>query len=694
LMAGLFFANARRRSYPGAASVVESHVMTSVRQNDRIAPGGRVLYLGLVLLALLLRLAALEAKGLAYDEAATALMARATPAEVVQFHWRAAFEHPPLWQLIMVAWSAVAGQSEFALRFLPALAGVVQVSLIWVLARKIDRPSGITGHWQLPFLSALLVTVAPVLVLYSQEARMYTLVVALALVSLYATMRLAEQPTSGWFWPYVLVNWAMLGLHYYSVLLIGAEALALLWWLGQSKWRKSAGRIVGAVAVALLPLLIWMALAPAFQATVAVVLATRREAQPGVGAFLGGLWRDLNFGAIRWQPAQAWLSYLLVPLAVIGLTDVLALTRRTARSKLADQWLDFPFPRPLLVLLAILVPVVVSTFLFHTLATRYLLFVGPLLALLVAGGIRWLWRIDWRLGGLWLGVALMVAGAGLLHYFGLYRKSDYREMAHTLITRLSPEDGVLLEAPRQHLLAKYYLPPGLSFYTAPEVSLPDYWPVNAPVVVPEEMDDRLQEHLRRHRTLWLVLTAEDEVDKGEFVPKYLTAISFRAECTDWLDVRLCRFLSPHAVQPQKRTTTGVTFDGDFRLEGSDLAVTVESDGARFLLVTLHWLAVQQPPIDYRVTVRLLDEQGVVVRQQDEWPIGPLLPPTTWQGGDAKPGYMALSLDELPAARYRLVVGLYDPATGQPIAYSQNEGSSSTDWVELGEVEIGAQIKVR
>ena len=70
----------------------------------------------IALAGLALRLWALGDKGLAYDEAATALMARATGAEIVQFHWNAAFEHPPLWQLTMRTWSALFGQSEAMLR--------------------------------------------------------------------------------------------------------------------------------------------------------------------------------------------------------------------------------------------------------------------------------------------------------------------------------------------------------------------------------------------------------------------------------------------------------------------------------------------------------------------------------------------------------------------------------------------------
>ena len=83
----------------------------------------------IMLLGAALRLWRLGELGLSYDEAATALMARATPSEIIVFHWTAGFEHPPLWQLLVHGWSLVAGQNEFALRYLPALAGILVIPL-------------------------------------------------------------------------------------------------------------------------------------------------------------------------------------------------------------------------------------------------------------------------------------------------------------------------------------------------------------------------------------------------------------------------------------------------------------------------------------------------------------------------------------------------------------------------------------
>jgi hypothetical protein len=656
----------------------------------------------LILVAFALRIYALDAKGLAYDEAATALMAQATPQAIMAFHWQAAFEHPPLWQLLMYGWSQLVGQSEFALRFLPMLAGVIQVPLLCWLMRQV-----VLGNWRSPqspisslqsppslvILACLLLTLSPVLILYSQEARMYTLVGALGLASLGLTVRIMDWPKRTVRTAFVLVNWAMTLLHYYSLLLIAVEALIWgIWVLRERALRWRWRDYLGTLALALLPIGAWLALAPGFHDTLAVVLDhAQQNPQPGLGRFLSNLWLDLTFGAIRWTPPQAWLGYLLLPLCLLGiLTWAVPGEALVGVSRERQDW----WRRWLLVLLLI-IPVVLSALLFPTLATRYLLFIVPALYGLSAVGVVALARWWHPLGWSGLALTLAVAGAGLMHYFTAYQKSDYREMARFLTARLAPGDGVLLEAPRQHLLAKYYLPADQTYYSAPAITLPDFWPVNAPPVVPEEMDDVIQTILGRHERLWLILTAETEVDRGEFVPKYLTAVSFRADCQEWVDVRLCLYLSPHFAQPTRTQPYQVRFGGELLLRGASFSLTNSADDARFLLITLHWLAQAKPTLDYRVTLRLLDGNGVTLQQHDGLPIGPLLPPSTWHAGDEKPGYLVLSLPaELPHGLYQTVVGVYDPATLTPLSAMGADGAGRGEFLPLTQVTIGEQILIR
>jgi len=612
-----------------------------------------------------LRLWGLGDKGLAYDEAATALMARATPVEIVAFHWRAAFEHPPLWQLTMAGWSAIFSQSEAALRLLPALAGALAIPLTWWWVRRLWPAERTRRIW-----AAALVALSPALLLYSQEARMYTLVVALALLSLITLHALASRPCLTTILVFASVNWLMTGFHYYSILLVGVETLFLGFLsLHRRAWGDGT-RWLAAVVLALTPVVLWMALAPGFHDTLRVVAGNvGGENTVSALAFLDALWRDLAFGAIRWQPEVAVVGLVLAPLVVIGL----AVTALPEAQRFRDERGFTPWSW--LVALAALLPLALSVIFAPALAARYILFVLPALYVLAAAGIVWLGRQSLALGLAGAMLALVVAWLGLSVYFTSYTKSEYREMAAFLEANRQPDEAVMLYAPRQHLLAKYYLLGVTGFATAPEVELPAFWPVNAPPVVPEAMDGVLLDLLAAHPALWLVVTAENEVDRGEFVPKFLTAIAYKTTCWSWLDVDLCRFVSPHFLAKRERATPDVIFGDELRLTGAAIMQTLEAAlDAGYLFVQLDWLAERKPTRDYRVTLRLNDNDGAVMAQRDEFPIGALLPPTAWHAGDAKPGYMALPLPaELPPGDYRLRVGVYDPATGAPVG----------DFVEIG-----------
>lgn len=647
----------------------------------------RLALLLLTLSAFVLRVWQLDAKGLSYDEAATALMARATPFAIIDFHWHAAFEHPPIWQLLMHTWSLWAGQSEFALRLPSVLAGTVAIPLLWQLAYRfrLNHATALTA--------ALLATVAPILVYYSQEARMYALVVLFALVSLIATQSVATpqlSPGSRWAAAlvYVPINWVMLGLHYYAALLLVAEAIFLLAQLAYERQPLHRWLWTGTVSVlAGAPLAAWMLLAPGFRDTVTSVLNDTVRTEPTPLQFLDNLWRDLTFAAIRWETETAAWGYLLLPLVLLGFIHWLSRRREKSHQQISRDW-------GLLLLLAWLVPVIITLFVSRTLATRYILYIVPPLLVGMAAAVAWGSRIHRVVGMVLLLVALMPSAFALPRYFDSYQKSAYREMVTYLNRQRQPDEPLMLEAPRQHLLAKYYLPTVTDFLTAPVIELPEFWPVNALPVVPEEMDDYIQSALRTHPGLWLSLSAENEVDPGEFVPKYLTAVAFEHGCHGWLDVRLCHYVSAHSVEPQRAVAVNALFAEELLLQQATLAVLpTHGDEPSALLVTLHWLAHAKPTKDYRVTLRLIDAAGVVQNQRDNFPIGPLLPPSTWNAGDAKPGYMALPVPHgVAPGEYQLAVNLYDPATLAPVVHTRTGEAATDSALILVAVRIGDTIE--
>lgn len=634
----------------------------------------------LTLLAFGLYVAALDAKGLAYDEAATALMSRATPPEILAFHWDAAFEHLPLWVLAMHLWSNLAGQSAWALRFIPAAAATLAVPLLGLLLRRF-WPAG--ARWQT--ITLVLFVASPIALFYAQEARMYTLVVMLGIASVALCFGLLRRFTLAGLVGFVLVNWAMLGLQYYSGLLLVAQALFVLLLFFRLRPRILPwGPLLAGWALSVLPVLLWMFFAPGFRETLTVVVSTSSASSIPWTRFLADTWRDLSFGSIRWQPALAQAGYLLLPLALLGAGCALAApSSYGADDATADsQW-------SLFAAIAVLLPLI-SGLLLPTLSSRYILYLWPFLVALLALGIEQLWRWWSPFGWLATCLAAAVALLGLGYYFDTYQKSEYREMAAFVRANADPNrDLALLEAPRQHLLYKFYLGDALPFDSVPEIQVPAYWPVTAPRVVPEDSDGHVQALLAAHPSIWLVLAGENEVDPGEFLPKYLSAVAWRQDCHGWLDVRLCHFISPHFVTPAVSVPLDLRFGGELHL--SQVSLTPQEKPERTLLVQLDWEAVAKPTLDYKVSLRLLDAQGQLVAQNDDLPIGTLLPPTTWAAGDHKPGYMAVNVPPgtLPGD-YDLELALYDAASGAPIPV---DGAAAPAPVVLAHLTLGDTMAV-
>jgi hypothetical protein len=105
-----------------------------------------------------------------------------------------------------------------------------------------------------------------------------------------------------------------------------------------------------------------------------------------------------------------------------------------------------------------------------------------------------------------------------------------------------------------------------------------------------------------------------------------------------------------------------------------------------LAVTLHWRADNDMASDYTAFVHLAGADGVPVAQDDAQPRQGRYPTSVWQRGDEIADRHVLSIPaSLPPGRYRLVTGLYDPATGLRLAVQGNDAVA--DAVRLVEIAV-------
>ena len=191
----------------------------------------RLVLLGITLLALALRLCHLSGQSLGYDEGYSVALARQSLSAIAA--QTAADIQPPLYYDLLHFWMQLFGTSEAAVRSLSLLFGLLTMPLLYALGRRLFGPA--TG-----LLAALLGAISPFWIWYAQEARNYTLVTFLGVLSSYLLLAVLT-PTPALplrrgrgregvvVWSaFVLTNIAAVYTHYYAFFLVAFQALFFL----------------------------------------------------------------------------------------------------------------------------------------------------------------------------------------------------------------------------------------------------------------------------------------------------------------------------------------------------------------------------------------------------------------------------------------------------------------------------------
>ena len=119
--------------------------------------------------------------------------------------------HPPLFYWLLKLWSMLFGNSELALRSMSVFFGGVAIVFGYLLTKKLFNRK--TAQ-----ISLIFMVLSPMLIRYSQEARMYTLVAAIAMAATYVlTMAVNTKKKTPWIVYGVLVGLGM-WVHYFAAI--------------------------------------------------------------------------------------------------------------------------------------------------------------------------------------------------------------------------------------------------------------------------------------------------------------------------------------------------------------------------------------------------------------------------------------------------------------------------------------------
>jgi 4-amino-4-deoxy-L-arabinose transferase-like glycosyltransferase len=611
----------------------------------------RTLLLALILLAFALRVYRLDAQSLWYDEGVTVNVAQRSLAELTR--WTANDIQPPLYYSLIAGWGRLAGWSEWSLRFPSAWFGVLIVPLLAALLRRgVGTASDVRPVMTLAALH-------PLLVYYSQEARMYTLLVTLGCLAGYWVLTLAA---GGPVWRvtllYLLTATAAVYTHYFAFFLLLAFGT---WFLLATRIKRRAlsAFLWANVAIALLYL--------PWSAILFTRLAVDRSYWQGalkVGETLRSIAISFTTGETMHESIAIWL---LLPAAAI--TVLTLVYWRASRAPVHNsQFTIHQSPFFLFVLLWLLLPIT-AIVLLAAFAPKF----NPRYVLLALPGLLLLWGQGMGSEGRsshpftfaprfsLLTLLLLFAWADW-HWFydRAFTKDQWREVVAFLRPRLEPQEGLVLVSGHAWPVWHYYAP------DLPVVRLPaiDVLDVDA-VLTFANTAPPLQAAFDASTGIggtWLISWQDEVVDPTGIIPVQLELGGREkgSSATFW-GVTLRRFsqIRPHRIAsaPPVSHVVDVEFGGQLRLHGYH-----RMENGDLLLFWQRLAGIPQLAADYQITGQTFTADGTLLtRIPDQRPAAYEYPVARWREGEIVMGRIPAQqwLGPTPAVgTYTVQLGVY------------------------------------
>lgn len=641
----------------------------------------RISLLALICIAFALRLYRLDAQSLWYDEAVTADLARRSLAELTR--WTAGDIQPPLYYAIMAGWGRLAGWSEWSLRFPSAFFGVLAAPLLAVLARRLS------GRRVAMMMVALLAAVHPLLVYYSQEARMYTLLVALGVVAADCVVRGAWRKGQGWLLVgYVVAATAALYTHYFAFFLIVGLAIGD-WWEGRTRsaptgadpsaqpYRPAASVshfAAGPLPVVLPPMLLANGLVALLYLPWIGVLFNRLVVDRSYWQGDFKVLEALRSVAIRFTSGETVHEqtgvWLLAPYVLVTLVALFRLWWAARSGQDSSSGAGRTLRYGLAWLLVPVIGVLALASFVPKFNPRYTLMALP--ALLLLWGIGLTWRAPAQAkaianqGRLWL----LFSGAGIVFLVlaGLwsnanwffdrsFTKDDWRGLTSFLRPRLADNETVVLVSGHAAPVWNYYAP------DLPVVRLPaiDVLDVDA-ILTFANTAAPLRQAFAEEGSIngaWLVLWQDEVVDPTGIVPVQLELGGReKGQSAQFWGLGLRRFsrIRPHRIvdAPPISVPMAVTFGGQLNLLGyhlmehGDLLLFWQRQGGDDLLAADYVIGGETTAADGSHVAALSYRRPAaytypVARWQEGEVVMGLIPVTDWLGPKPTVGAYTLHL---------------------------------------------------
>lgn len=397
---------------------------------------------GIFILGLFIRIHGINTESLSFDEIYSLKLAGMTLPEII--NETSKDYHPPLYYALLHFWVILFGTTEISIRLLSALLGAAAVPAIFLLGRLIfSERAGLYAA----FFSAA----SNINIVHSQEARMYTLLLLLAILSFYFLHQILRNGGLRSYIFFILCNAAMIYTHFYGFFVAAAGILLLILIAvsGRNTERRSLMKPAGAVILSLLMYLPWL---PVF-------LKQYRTAHSFLWIPPATLWQLPE--AVTEFAGSGLLLIILLPLSVLVFLQPVMKNRRQSPSEQPGILLALKKQEPagsilllLWLIIPVLIPFLISILMQPIFLVKYTIASSSAFLLLCAGGLA---EVKWK----WGRISIIVVIAALSFYnilqlHALPRGERWKEAAAYIDANAGSSDIIVFNSAECRDLYKYY----------------------------------------------------------------------------------------------------------------------------------------------------------------------------------------------------------------------------------------------
>jgi len=628
------------------------------------------------------------------DEAITGVISRLPIREMVIYTKEQAFEHPPLYYIILHLWIQAVGDTEWLSRFFAVLWGTLSLAAAFSIFTELASSS-------LSLIALLCLALNPFHLAYSQENRMYAWIAFLGTFGALTLLKFLRTSSKKWLILFSFI--AILGMFSHYVFLLFpisllVYTLTLALHLKEKSFKETALALSIVMLLLFATLWIWLQLSPGPFSMLRALM--HQDLTP---LTLWSLWKQklqkvlVDIVVSEPREPRIPLLILLSTSALWGLVTWVAI-----RGILTYK------PKELFILLVfwLYFPLIGMSLIPRGIPGRFFTYVAPPFAFLLALGLNFLWR-DYRSAfGPFVALWMITLGYG---YCQIYKipKGDFNLAASYIKVNARPGDAVLLTHPASMLMASYYLrDASINLYVLPERVRP---------LDPQEIGEKAPSIFKRHQRLWLGPVDPGSSDGSGLIEQWLSSNAFQIE-KKWFPQSSYVALYLPPIEPSKSTQLSLIPNSPFKVylplvmqhwsnlrpslnsfsfaseephNFGDLAqlkaVYVDSlhpNAGSGIRILLHWRILKKTNDYILVSIKLQDQNGQVWAARLSPMQSGFLPSQNWEPGQEVDDKHGLWINEctLPG-EYFLSVSLYNLSSGT------NINVEGQDHLEIAKVRV-------